>query len=125
MSRQRRSFTREMKRQIVESVMQGKKSIEDIEKEFKITRHQFYRWKEKHIANAVEYGAMPMSNGTNGTHNHHVSRNGAASEMELLQLKVRLAELMLENERLKSGSVGGRTSTTQPRSRGSHKDIRK
>jgi transposase-like protein len=61
MKRQRRTFTKQLKHEIVQSWSTGKMSIEEIEKKYQISRHLVARWKSEQISHAVQNGSAHSS----------------------------------------------------------------
>lgn len=47
MAKQRRSFTKDLKKQIINLYLSKKKTLEQIEKEYNVTRYQIFQWREK------------------------------------------------------------------------------
>jgi transposase-like protein len=101
----RRSFTPEQKMGIVEQFTSGKKTLAQLEKETAISRYQILRWKERYMANMAENPSHPANLlAPQGRINSELRDN------ELLRLKVKLADLMIENEHLRS-LLGGSKRT--------------
>jgi len=109
MPKSRRSFSREAKQAIVNDLLSGKYTPDEIEKKHDVDRYMVYRWRDRLLAEknttATESEDLPklpkvLSNGTIDPR-----------DRVIMQLKVKLADMMLELERLRAEIHGHKRFT--------------
>lgn len=105
---QRRSFTRDTKKEIVEAYLSKRKTLDQLEKEFDISRYQIFRWREQLVARAVEAGANPNGHLMPTSQLSANSQSIDPRDQLIIELKLQLADKMLQIERLNSQVNGGR-----------------
>jgi transposase-like protein len=113
---ERRKFSPVMKKEILAALDSGKKSIEQVEREFDISRHfHIARWRQSlaktggqrpipRYQKPKEEFLAPILNGTS------LPNSNDPRDREIVRLKLKLADVMIENEKLKAKVYGRRVS---------------
>jgi hypothetical protein len=105
--KQRRSFTLQAKKELVKAFesAQTTQELEKLEKQHEVSRYHVYRWRDRFALDTHRHLMPPSITSSKRVITPMVNsisdnKNGSVEQM-INQLKIKLADLLLENEQLK------------------------